>query len=82
MSSPKEAVTLLHEIMKTMKQKENDLKEGESLSFDWNGLSQFLNSTSLVNQWNTQEKVKLFASYFIKPELVDALENEEDDIQK
>jgi hypothetical protein len=68
--------------MKTMKQKENDLKEGESLSFDWNGLSQFLNSTSLVNQWNTQEKVKLFASYFIKPELVDALENEEDDIQK
>jgi hypothetical protein len=58
------------------------LKEGESLNFDWNGLCQFLNSTPLVNQWNTQEKVKLFASYFIKPELVETLENEDDDIQK
>ena len=65
-----------------MKRKENELKEGESLNFDWNGLGEFLNTTPLGSQWSIQEKVKLFAAYFIKPELISTLDIEGDYIQK
>ena len=65
-----------------MKRKENEVKENEQFNFNWNKLGEFLNTTQFISQWSTQDKIKLFAAYFIKPELASTLEAEEDAVKK